>query len=420
MKLLINLCGHDGIISHYAGVGTIVRRYIEVLTILLKQKNIDYHLNLFTLEFNEDSMGYNRELWDFHKNLENSSLYIVPNGTNGETSFGNVKNWTLASQNVARIINEIDFNQYDYVVTLCNDTPFACLPSMIKDEKNSIKAWIPHSTGKIYNVDSSISEKDQLHKEHIDWEQAAVDYINQDSNTYLISTGVYIHDHLIKEYQLKKEKNINIINGEILSRENSYDETDTMKNILEDLNQYDSILMAFGRAEKYKNLEQAMVLGNSLKVKPIIITQQYFDGQPIIEDYKKKAEETSSLLYVDPPFFLPQYIVKYFSKPMIMLIPSEREIFGLIINEIRRFKKDNVLIVANDRGGLHEQIEDLEDGILVDLNDIESSTQKILKHFNEEDMIRFNKNAQKRLENDYNLIQNFDYFFRKILGDDYE
>lgn len=420
MKLLINLCGHDGIISHYAGVGTIVRRYIEVLTILLKEKNIDYHLNLFTLEFNEDSMGYNKELWDFHKGLENSSLYIVSNGTNGETSFGNVKNWTLASQNVAKIINEIDFGQYDYVVTLCNDTPFACLPSMIKDEKNGIKVWIPHSTGKIYNVDSSISDEDQLHNEHIRWEEEAVHYINQDPNTYLISTGVYIHDHLIKEYQLKEEKNINIINGEILSRENSYDETETMKNILEDLNQYDSILMAFGRAEKYKNLEQAMVLGDSLKVKPVIITQQYFDGQPIIKDYKKTAEETSAILYVDPPFFLPQYIVKHFKKPMIMLIPSEREIFGLIINEMRRFKKDNVLIVANDRGGLHEQIKDLEDGILVDLNDIECSTQKILEHFNEEEMIRFNKNAQKRLENDYNLIQNFDYFFRKVLGDDYE
>ena len=29
MKLLINLCVHDGIISHYAGVGTIVRIYIS-------------------------------------------------------------------------------------------------------------------------------------------------------------------------------------------------------------------------------------------------------------------------------------------------------------------------------------------------------------------------------------------------------
>ena len=49
MKLLINLCGHDGIISHYAGVGTIVSRYIEAIDYLLNKKNIEYHLNLFTL-----------------------------------------------------------------------------------------------------------------------------------------------------------------------------------------------------------------------------------------------------------------------------------------------------------------------------------------------------------------------------------
>ena len=42
MKLLINLCAHDGIVSHYAGVGTIVKRYIEVFDIILKEKNIDY------------------------------------------------------------------------------------------------------------------------------------------------------------------------------------------------------------------------------------------------------------------------------------------------------------------------------------------------------------------------------------------
>lgn len=49
MKLLINFCAHDGIISHYAGVGTIVRRYIESINYLLKEKNIEYYVNLFTL-----------------------------------------------------------------------------------------------------------------------------------------------------------------------------------------------------------------------------------------------------------------------------------------------------------------------------------------------------------------------------------
>ena len=52
MKLLVNLCAHDGIISHYAGVGTIVRMYVEVIRKILSEKNINYHLNLFTLEFN--------------------------------------------------------------------------------------------------------------------------------------------------------------------------------------------------------------------------------------------------------------------------------------------------------------------------------------------------------------------------------
>ena len=75
MKLLVNLCAHDGIISHYAGVGTIVRRYVEVIRKILSKKSIDYHLNLFTLEFNEMSMGYNKELWDYSNHKLNIGKY---------------------------------------------------------------------------------------------------------------------------------------------------------------------------------------------------------------------------------------------------------------------------------------------------------------------------------------------------------
>ncbi len=80
---------------------------------------------------------------------------------------------------------------------------------------------------------------------------------------------------------------------------------------------------------------------------------------------------------------------------MILLIPSEREVFGLIINEMRRFNKDNVLMVANDRGGLHEQINDGIDGVLVDLNDIDSSANKIRKYFDEETIKKMNFESQK-------------------------
>ena len=418
MKLLVNLCAHDGIISHYAGVGTIVRRYVEVIRKILSEKNIDYHLNLFTLEFNEKSMGYNKELWDYHSSLDNTSLHILSNGTDGETSFGNIENWLLASKNVANEINKINFSDYDYVLNLCNDTPFAYLVTLIKNEKNSITAWIPHSTGKIYDEDMSLSDEKLTINERVKMEQDVIDYINNHNNTYAISTGIYIRNHLINSYGLIN--NIDLINGELLFRNNVYTENNRIYEIFKEVNNYDSIILSLGRAERYKNLDKTMLLGSKLGIKPIVITQQYFEEQPIVKEYKELAKKTNSLLFVDEPFFLPQYIVKKYNKPMILLIPSEREIFGLIINEMRRFNKDNVLIVANDRGGLHEQIRDGIDGVLVDLNDIDSSANKIRKYFDEETIKKLNFESQKKLNNNYNLEKNFDLFFKKVLGDEYE
>ena len=418
MKVLVNLCAHDGIISHYAGVGTIVRRYIEVIRKILSEKNIDYKLNLFTLEFNGKSMGYNKELWDYHKSLDNTSLYILSNGTNGETSFGNIDNWTIASENVAKEINKIDFSEYDYVINLCNDTPFAKLVTLIKNEENSITAWIPHSTGKIYDEDMSLSNEKLTVNERVLMEEKVVNYINNHKNTYVISTGVYIKNHLINEYNLKN--NIDLINGELLFRDSFYKENNRIYEIFDEVNKYDSIILSLGRAEGYKNLDKTMLLGSKLGIKPVVITQQYFEKQPIVSEYRKLAEETDSLLYVDEPFSLPQYIVKKYDKPMILLVPSEREIFGLVINEMRRFNKDNMLIVANERGGLREQITDGVDGVLVDLHDIDSSVLKIKKYFNSETMKNMNIESQKKLIENYDLEKNFNSFLKEVLGNDYE
>ena len=68
MKLLINLCAQDGIVSHNSGVGTMVKRYIYVFTKLLKGKNIDYKINLFTPEYNEGGFGYSSSTKEYNKN----------------------------------------------------------------------------------------------------------------------------------------------------------------------------------------------------------------------------------------------------------------------------------------------------------------------------------------------------------------
>lgn len=420
MKLLINLCAHDGIVSHYAGVGTIVKRYIEVFNIILKEKNIDYEFNLFTPEYKYDSFGYSEYTKTKHIKMERVKIFQVSNGTNGTLGYGTPANWKILSKNVSEIINKIDFNLYDIVLTIANDTPYGGMVDMLNKSDNHIKVWIPHSTGKIHLVDSSIENSDLILQDRLKWEKSAIDFINNDKNSYLGSTGKYIEKHLIEEYGLNKDKSVLIINGEVISKPTIYEQTEEMKELFDQIKDYDNIILAFGRAEPYKNLDATMYLGEKLKIKSVVIAQGYFEGQPLINELKSKANETNAKIFVDAPFYFAQYIINHFNKNMILLIPSTKEIVGLIINEIRKMNRENVLIVANDIGGMREQINDGVDGVKVDLTNIEESASKIKKYFNDYDIKRINKNAQERLIKQYDFEKICDEFLIKILGDKYE
>lgn len=410
MKLLINLCAHDGIISHYTGVGTIVKRYIKTFSILLESKKIDYNINLITPEYTKNSFGYSEYTYTIHKNMKNVKIIQISNGSNGKVNYGTPNDWKRLSRNTAEYINNLDFSKYDLVLTITNDTPFAGLNKLIKKCNNHYKVWIPHSTGRIHRVDSAIENSEKLLKDRIKWEENAVDYINNDSHSYLGGTGKYISLHMINEYSLKNEKLYNILNGEILSEKTNYQKNNEMKELFSEIENEENIILAFGRAEEYKNIDVTMYLGNLLNIKPVIIAQPYYKGQPIIKKYEVEAKETNSKLYVDVPFDFPFYILNNYKKNMILLIPSKKEIFGLIVNQVRKLNKDNILIVANDIGGLHEQIEDGNDGVLVNLENLEESAKKISKYFNIENIREFNQKSQIKLKNTYDFEKICDIF----------
>lgn len=403
MKLLINICAHDGIISHYTGVGTIVKRYIKAFSNVLKYENIDYKINLYTPQYSRDSFGYSEYTKKSHNNMEKTNIFQINNGSNGKVNYGTPDNWKVLSKNTSKSINNLDLLNYDLVLTIANDTPYAGLLEMLDNNEKHFKIWIPHSTGKIHKVDSAITDSEKLLSTRIDWEMKAINYINTNKNSYLGSTGKYIFKHLIDEYELNKEKNIFIINGEILSEKTNYEETEEMRKLFSEICNYESIILSFGRAEEYKNLDATMYLGKQLNVKPVVIAQPYYIGQPIISEYENIASMTNSKLFVNVPFYFPQYIINHFDKPMILLIPSKKEIVGLIINEVRKMNKNNVLIVANDIGGMHEQINDNFDGVLVNLDNINYSAKKIKKVFNDISLNEFNKNSQIRLKRDYDF-----------------
>ena len=418
MKLLINLCAHDGIISHYTGVGTIVDRYIRTFDYLLnKMTDVEYKLNLITPEYNKDSFGYSNIYDKNHRQIKNSQIIQISNGSKGKVNYGTINNWKNLCKNTKEYIDSIDFNDYDLVLTICNDTPFACLNNILKDGLNHYKIWIPHSTGKIHKVDSAIKDSKKMLGLRIEWEYNAINYINIDNNSYLAGTSQYISRHLIEEYNLDKNKLIPFINGELLSQNTFYEETEEMGKIFRKIEDEENIIFSFGRAEEYKNLDSCMYLGHKLNIKPVVIAQPYFEGQPIIEEYNRIAEQTNTQLFVNVPFDFPFYILNHFKNNMIMLIPSKKEIFGLIINQVRRLNKNNILIVANDTGGLHEQINDCKDGLLVDLNNIDESANKIRKYFNQEHLIMFNEKSQQKLNDSYNFEKicfHFLEFFIKL------
>lgn len=403
MKLLINLCAHDGIISHYTGVGTIVKRYIKTFQMILEKRGYDYVINLYTPEYNSNSFGYSAYTHNVHKQMKNVNIFQISNGSNGTVNYGTISDWKLLSENTAKAINSLCISDYDVVLTISNDTPFAGLNELLDFSDKNYKIWIPHSTGKIHRVNSAIKDgKDDL-QARIEWENQAVNYINQDDNSYLGGTGRYISMHMINKYSLKENKLIDIINGEILSQQTIYQETEEMERLFKDIENEDSIIMAFGRAEEYKNIDAAMFLGNIIGVKPVVIAQSYYKGQPIIKKYEDIAKATNSKLYVDVPFDFPFYILNHYNKNMILLIPSKKEIFGLIVNQVRKLNKNNILIVANDIGGLHEQINDEKDGVLVNLENLNESAKKISRNFNTKNIQNFNKMSQRKLQETYNF-----------------
>ena len=98
----------------------------------------------------------------------------------------------------------------------------------------------------------------------------------------------------------------------------------------------------------------------------------------------------------------------------------KKEIVGLIVNETRKLSKANVLVVANDIGGLHEQIADGRDGVLVDLEDISGAADKISKYLDKDKIRDMNTLSQARLKEMYDFEKICTVFLRTLLGGKYD
>ena len=416
MKLLINLCAHDGIISHYTGVGTMVHKYIYMINKILTKYNYDYHLNLITPQYNKDSFGYSDKYCREHSFNTKTSIIQISNGSNGTQNFGNIDNWKELTKNTAQFINQNITKDYDKIITIYNDVPFTNLARFLDTDSKHIKVWIPHSSGLIHNEDEFRQQNSQEQQERIDLELSAVQYINKMPMCYLGYISEYMKEHFVREYGLLKNKLLNLKNGEVLDDiDFVFDDLPKIEKMFGKIKDYDNVLLSFGRAEKYKNHEATLKLGAYLDVKTIIVPQSYYKGQPIIDEYKKLAQKINAIVLDDAPFDFVHYFLKNFKGNIIVLIPSTKEPMGLIVNEIRKYNKDNILLVVNDIPGLREQVKDGVDGVLVNVEDFYNSAIKIKKYYNLKNMRFLKTNAFKTLKEKYNFEKTFENFIKKVV-----
>ncbi len=414
MKLLINILSQDGIVSHNCGVGTMVKRYIKLIINYLEKNNHDYEINLFTPEYNEDSFGYDKKTHKDNSLLKNVRIYQIANGSNGSKFFGTKENWEILSKNTQEIFKKIKFQNYDQVITIINDAPFCGLFFKDNNTINHFKIWIPHSTA-IIHLEEKLLLNDEKAKERLKWEQKVIQHINKHENNYVAVIGKFIESHLIKHFQLKENKIIKLLNGEILSEEKNISE-DNIDSYFTKISQYENIILTFGRPESYKRLDVPMNLSELLGIKAVVITQEYYPNMEYVKYLKKLAQKTGSILFVNAPFMLPHYILSKYQGKIIALIPSEKEVAGLIVNELRKLNKDNILIVANDVDGINEFIDDEIDGILIDVDNLDDNIEKIKRNFNTTKMKKMNQKSILKLQEKYDLEKNVDNFLNILIN----
>ena len=415
MKLLINICAHDGIISHYTGVGTMVNRYIFEAENYCKKNGFEFKINLITPQYNTDAFGYNKNTHASHATMENVEIIQASNGTNGKINFGTVENWEILCENVANIINSLNKENFDKCITICNDAPFAGLIEKLYHEPNHIKVWVPHSTIKIHKVDSAIPNSELFYLKRLNWEQNGINFVNNNKNCFVGFVAEYMKQHLANEYGLNENKAVNLINGENLNAPVRSEFSFGCEELFEKVKDLPCLIMSFGRAEEYKNLDASFDLGKTIGIPSLVVAQSYYKEQPILDYYREREKKDGGILLIDPPFDFPKYVIKHFKGLLVVLVPSKAEIFGLIINEVRKFNRENVLIVANNVGGLPEQIEDGVDGLLIDVSNFESSSNKIKSFLDSEKIKKINSKSQITLQNKYNFENIFKNFINELI-----
>mgnify|MGYP001565300693 CR=1 FL=1 len=433
-KVTINLLAHDGITSRYTGVGRVAFDSLRVFCEDKKISRLVHSVNAITGKYNNKCLGFSETIKDRSIKLlkkKHGRLLEALNGSQGEVSYGDISNWRNVSISSASLIYGLSqYNSSDLYIDLCLDTPFAQTASFFQqygedEKKKHIFVWIPHSTVKIHKIDSAIQGYKEYYNQRLEWEQAAVNLANKTARVYVGYVGEFMREHLIREYSCEPDKLLDFTNGLDVNDVRFSEKTGEQK-MEEVLDQYGipkdkDLMLSFGRLEPYKGFDLTIKIGGHLDPKTIVtvlIAQPYSQQDIIIGEYRQLMEKYNprGIFISDYDFDLPHTLLRW-HRTKILLVPSLAEPFGLISEEARLYKNPYLKIVAMNRDGFLEQINDGKDGFLMDLTKVEESSEKInrILSLSDKETREMVGSGFARATANYNLANNLNRAISKII-----
>jgi len=407
---------HDGITSHYAGIGTYTKSYLDNLPQiinLLENNGLLVDLYLVTPKYKKGFYGYNDSLKKSSLKLVKrytGRLIEVDNGMKGLDSYGGIENWNMCSENASVCISKY-LSSHDRNIIIAVDTPFLKVGELL-NKSNSVRN---------YNVVLSPQSTEKIHNSNIlcryEWEKRAFVNANNSNNIFVSYSSLYIKNHLLTEYGVFSEKMVPSMSG--LSLGSSRYKKYSQKYIAEQLDKYGipldrPLIFTLGRLEPYKGFLETIKLFKQIdaKFKPYLVMLgfSYTKDNPMISKLKeiKNKEKIDGKFIFQLDLILPTLIWQWKNTKISAHI-SQFEPFGLAPVEARLLAKNHgPVVVVSDRGGLPEQIINGKDGFIAKYDSTDSYSDVVNKIFSlsPEELRNMRTEAYKRVIEKYDSKKN--------------
>jgi len=218
------IASHDGILTHYTGVGTVVRNWIHLLNNHRSFLPPNCRIHLATIAITPASSDYSTECKSEALELTTATggaLIQLSNGvlTNDSDAMwgnGDPKHWKMACEELASAIERLVESSADPVVVLCHDADFLYFQKAKEQLRNmSVHTiFFPHSTG----INHGRILGTLIENSRITYERDCFNAIARDPTSMLSATGEWFEMHLAEAYDAKPRLGARLPNGLVFER----------------------------------------------------------------------------------------------------------------------------------------------------------------------------------------------------------